>query len=133
LQHLDFIVWIDRFMSLQSTDTLELWLCLSIGMAALGPFAALTYYHFVPEAARRLPRVRWAVLLFLLAAWLLAMTGDFAAAVDRLLPLSRPGRAGIIRLVALMTFLLFAQMRLLGTPGEVGEPGSRRRTRVAPS
>lgn len=123
--------WLDRFLRLPPAETLEAYLCVSIGFIVLGPFAAMTYYHFVPGAVRRLPFLQWTILIVVTGVWLLSISEDFSAAVDRLLPFTRPERARITWTMVFVTSLVFAQLRLLGVRGAEGRPEFRRRTRVA--
>jgi len=132
LHQIELFAWLDRFLQLQTADTLEIYLCASFGLIVLGPFAAMAYYHFVPGAVRRLPTVQWTVLILVTATWLLSMSDAFGGALDRLLPFTPAERGRITWTLAFATFLLFAQLRLMGVPRPEDEPEPRRRTRVAP-
>ncbi len=131
MHQIDFFTWLDHFLRLQTADTLEVYLCATFGLIVLGPFAAMVYYHFVPGAVRRLPTVQWTVLSLVSAAWLLSTSEAFGVALDRLLPFASAERERITWTMAFATFLLFAQLRLMGVPREEDEPERRRRTRVA--
>jgi hypothetical protein len=128
--HHDSLVLLDHFLRLHTADRLEIFLCASIGLLVLGPFSSMAYYHFVPGAVRRLPLLQWTVLGLVTAAWLLSMSEEFGAAIDRLLPLAGPERARITWAMVFVTFLLFAHLRLLGVRPPEEAPSIRRRTRV---
>jgi len=131
LHQIDLFAWLDHFLRLQTADTLEMYLCASLGLVVLGPFAAMAYYHFFPGAVRRLPTVQWAVLILVTTAWLLSTSDAFGPLLDRLLPVAPPERARFTWAMAFATFLLFAQLRLMGVPRAGDEPEPRRRTRVS--